>query len=97
MPTGPAVGLLPDAHYTVGEAELAMGDTLLAYTDGVTEARNANGNLFGEKRLMSLIGNRPYPSAAALLDAIDTAVRKHTANADPTDDITMLALRRSAT
>lgn len=96
MPTGPAVGLLPDAQYSVQEAQMEPGDTLLAYTDGVTEARNPNGNLFGEKRLMSLIGNRPYPSAAALLDAIDTAVEAHTAGADPSDDVTMLALRRSA-
>ncbi len=95
MPTGPAVGLLPEAQYKVQEAQLLPGDTLLAYTDGVTEARNPNGNLFGEKRLMSLIADLPYGSAAALLDAIETAVKEHTAGADPSDDITMLALRRS--
>jgi serine phosphatase RsbU (regulator of sigma subunit) len=95
MPTGPAVGLLPEARYTVQEAQLDPGDTLLAYTDGVTEARNPNGNLFGERRLKSLIVDRPYGSAAALLDAIETAVKEHTAGADPYDDITMLALRRS--
>ena len=97
MPTGPAVGLLPDAQYAVQEAQLEPGDTLLAYTDGVTEARNPNGNLFGEKRLLSLIAERTYDSAAALLDAIETAVKEHTAGADPSDDITMLALRRSRT
>ena len=96
MPTGPAIGLLPEARYTVQEVQLEPGDTLLAYTDGVTEARNPNGNLFGEKRLMSLIMNRPYGSAAALLDEIETAVNEHTTGADPSDDITMLALRRSA-
>jgi sigma-B regulation protein RsbU (phosphoserine phosphatase) len=97
MPTGPAVGLLPEARYTVQEVQLQPGDTLLAYTDGVTEARNPKGNLFGEKRLMSLIAERPYDSAAALLDAIEAAVKEHTAGADPSDDITMLALRRSRT
>ena len=96
MPTGPAIGLLPEARYTVQEVQLEPGDTLLAYIDGVTEARNPNGNLFGEKRLMSLIMNRPYGSAAALLDEIETAVNEHTTGADPSDDITMLALRRSS-
>ena len=98
MPTGPAVGLLPDAQYSVQEAQMAPGDTLLAYTDGVTEARNANGNLFGEKRLKALLVEDldQYDSASALLDAIETAVKEHTAGADPSDDITMLALRRSA-
>jgi sigma-B regulation protein RsbU (phosphoserine phosphatase) len=97
MPTGPAIGLLPNAQYAVQEAQMEPGDTLLAYTDGVTEARNPNGNLFGEKRLMALIAGRSYDSAAALLKAIDTAVKEHTANADPKDDITTLALRRSST
>jgi sigma-B regulation protein RsbU (phosphoserine phosphatase) len=94
MPTGPAVGLLPEAQYSVQEAQLEPGDTLLAYTDGVTEARNPRGNLYGERRLMSLIADRAYGSAAALLDAIDTAVNDHTAGAAPSDDITLLALRR---
>ena len=97
MPTGPAVGLLPEAHYSVQEAQLDPGDTLLAYTDGVTEARNPQGNLYGEKRLMSLITGHTYDSAMTLLDAIDTAVNDHTAGAAPSDDITMLAVRRNAT
>jgi sigma-B regulation protein RsbU (phosphoserine phosphatase) len=94
MPTGPAIGLLPDAQYSVQEAQMEPGDTLLAITDGVTEARNPQGNLYGEKRLMSLINERAYPSAAALLEAIESAVKEHTAGADPSDDITLLALRR---
>ncbi len=95
MPTGPAVGLLPGAQYSVQETQMEPGDTLLAYTDGVTEARNPNGNLFGEKRLMALLTEEIYGSASALLDAIETAVSEHTAGADPSDDITMLALRRT--
>ena len=78
------------------EVQLQPGDMLLAYTDGVTEARNPKGNLFGEKRLMSLIAELPYDSAAALLGAIETAVNEHTAGADPSDDITMLALKITA-
>lgn len=96
MPTGPAIGLLPGALFTVQEAQLEPGDMLLTYTDGVTDARNAQGNLFGEKRLNDLLEKRVYDSAAALLDTIDTAVQKHAAGVDPTDDITLLALRRDS-
>ncbi|NHZ72754.1 MAG: SpoIIE family protein phosphatase, partial [Aquificales bacterium] len=48
MPTGPAVGLIPMAQYKVKSGKLDKGDTFLAYTDGITEARNLDGELFGE-------------------------------------------------
>ena len=39
-PTGPVVGVIPDAVCDIARAQLATGDVLFAYTDGVTEARN---------------------------------------------------------
>jgi sigma-B regulation protein RsbU (phosphoserine phosphatase) len=92
--SGPAVGMLPDATFEIGQASLEPGDVLFAYTDGATDARDPNGRLFSEKRLMALI-QQPFPSAAALLACVESTVRDHIASADPYDDITMMAVRRT--
>ncbi|ROP35187.1 PP2C family protein-serine/threonine phosphatase [Saccharothrix texasensis] len=91
-PTGPAIGLLPDSEYHLGHAVLLPGDVLLAYTDGVVEARDLYGGQFGREALMAAVV--PGRSAAALLDGVDEALRGHVDGAEQSDDITMLALRR---
>jgi sigma-B regulation protein RsbU (phosphoserine phosphatase) len=92
-PTGPAVGMMADSVFEVATARLAPGEGLLAFTDGVTDARGASGR-YGEERLLSLIG-RPVSSAASLLDAIEADVNAHVGGADQADDITLLAVRRA--
>ncbi|HLF27898.1 MAG TPA: SpoIIE family protein phosphatase [Anaerolineae bacterium] len=92
-PTGPAVGLMPGVEFGIEQVELARGDVLLAFTDGVPDARSPAGEFFAEERLLSLV-QAPAASATALLELIYTAVRRHIAGADQFDDITMLALRR---
>ncbi len=92
-PGSPAVGMLPDVPFTVRSATLAAGELLLAFTDGVTEARNAAGELLGPQRFEALLA-APPPSAAGLLDRVERAVRGHTGAAPQSDDITLLAARR---
>lgn len=92
-PTGPAVGLLADAPFGIERLTLAPGDSLVAFTDGATEARNEARDFFSEERLLSLL-RRPAPSAASLLDRIEKAIDAFTADAPPSDDLTMLAIRR---
>ena len=92
-PTGPAVGLLPDARFEARETTLEKGDLMLAFTDGVTEERNAAGEFFGEDRLLAL-ASAPAPSAAALLSRIARSVGDFRAETDPSDDVTLLAARR---
>jgi sigma-B regulation protein RsbU (phosphoserine phosphatase) len=98
MPTGPAVGLVPDLDWGSGRTQIEPGETLFACTDGVTEARGVRGDLFAigraQQRLLSVL-TRPAPSAAALLEAVEAAVRAHTGTIAPGDDMTMLAVRRS--
>jgi sigma-B regulation protein RsbU (phosphoserine phosphatase) len=93
MPTGPALGLMPLARYQIKCGKLEHGDSLLAYTDGITEARDLNGELFGESRLTECIGERPF-SAPNLLHHIANKVHTHMALAGQYDDITMLAAKR---
>jgi serine phosphatase RsbU (regulator of sigma subunit) len=92
-PTGPAVGMMADAPFAVEEERLASGDGLLAFTDGVTDARGVSGR-YGEGRLASLLGNSA-DSAGALLDAIEADLTAHVDGAEQADDITMLAVFRT--
>lgn len=93
-PTGPAVGLLPIATFRVRELLLEPGDTLLVYTDGLTEARDLNQTMFGEQRLLEL-ATQPAETTAALLEQIETAVEAHVHLTGLYDDLTMLAVGRS--
>ncbi len=94
-PTGPAVGIFADSAFAIGAAQLGVGDVLFAYTDGVTDAKNEEGHLFSEQRMLSLL-DEPVDSADALLDRIDADLRRHVGTADQYDDITMMVLRRQA-
>jgi sigma-B regulation protein RsbU (phosphoserine phosphatase) len=91
--TGPAVGVFAGAHFDIQSVRIEPGDILVAFTDGVTEATNSNGELFGRERLYSLLA-RPVSTAAELLDCIRADVQEHVGGADPSDDIAMLAVRR---
>ncbi len=95
-PTGPAVGLFSDSRFVSGRVALEPGDTLFAYTDGITEARDVGGQFYGVQRLIDLV-RHSGPSAAALLDRVEQSVAEHLAAADQTDDISMLAVRRLRT
>ncbi|MBB4908409.1 PP2C family protein-serine/threonine phosphatase [Actinophytocola algeriensis] len=94
-PTGPAVGMMLHSSYALGHASLERGDTLLLYTDGVVEARATGGTLFGMERLLTALSG-PVKSAETVLSGIDKALRVHVGGAEQSDDITMLALHRSA-
>ena len=93
-PTGPAVGLLYNAHYELGETTLGSGDLLFFFTDGLTEARNPEAEEFGESRLEALI-MAGDGSAEEVLSEVESAVRDHIDEADAFDDLTMMALRRA--
>ena len=91
-PTGPAIGLLPNAGFWLAETRLADDDLLFAYTDGATEARDPAGQELGRERLQALLGQTT--TAADALATVEAALRAHTADAEAFDDVTLLALRR---
>ena len=94
-PTGPAVGLMPDLTFGVGRECIGRGETLLAYTDGVVDARNPAEESYGEERLMALLTDNAA-TAEALLERVDAALGVHVADAAQFDDVAMLAARRIA-
>ena len=92
-PSGPAVGLMSTASFEVRQARLEPGELLLGFTDGVTEARNAARDFYTEERLLALL-TELRPSASAVLDRIEDAVGAFSCETCPSDDLTLLAVRR---
>ena len=91
--TAPVVGLFESPwECTIGETGLTSGDTLVVFTDGVSEATSEDGEEFGEERLIALVKRQAWESAPALLDAIVAAVREHSAD-EQFDDLTLIVAR----
>jgi sigma-B regulation protein RsbU (phosphoserine phosphatase) len=98
LPQTAGAGLGASARITfgAGTARLECGDGLLLYTDGVTEAMDAGGAMFGEQRLRAALADAGARAGAAhMLTAVRTALDDFTAGAEQYDDITMLAFRRT--
>jgi sigma-B regulation protein RsbU (phosphoserine phosphatase) len=89
-PGGTVIGLLPDSDYETGRVQLAPGDAVFLYTDGVTEAMSTEGRFFGERRLKELLGpGEPKEIVGRVLEA----VAGYTAGAAQSDDITAMCVR----
>ena len=91
-PTGPALGLMPGMAFQAREVYLGEGETLLAFTDGVTDAQSPEGHSFTENRMLDAVST-PAASASALLERVDAALALHVREAPAFDDLTLLALR----
>jgi anti-sigma regulatory factor (Ser/Thr protein kinase) len=92
-PTGPAVGLMPDLPFTVGCLALAPGDSLVAYTDGIPEARDMAGAFYTEERLLHQCA-QPWDSAFSVVKQLEADVFAHIGEIQQFDDVTLIALRR---
>jgi sigma-B regulation protein RsbU (phosphoserine phosphatase) len=94
--TGTVLGLFPDQRYANESLEMAPGETLVLYTDGVTEAADPGDGLFGEERLHACFGEGAEETAAGSVERLLRHVRAFAAGAAQSDDITILALSRLA-
>jgi serine phosphatase RsbU (regulator of sigma subunit)/CHASE2 domain-containing sensor protein len=92
--TGPAVGMMPGMSYAVEEIHLHDGELLFLYTDGLTDAQNEKGELFGRERLAQLI-NGSFDTADAFIAGVTRRLNQHMGAAARYDDITLVAVRRS--
>ncbi len=91
---GGPVGILDDTSFEATTFRLFPGDSLVLYTDGVIEAANAHGVLYGQNRLestLSFAGSRPN----ILAEHIVKSVEEHSSNGPPNDDLTLLICHRS--
>lgn len=94
-PTSTVVGLFDNWKCEVAELDLAPGDTLVLYTDGITEARNSAGEEFGETRLVETLRYSCHLPVESLLRAVVRAVQQFTGG-EQQDDITLVVARSRA-
>ena len=94
--SGPLLGAFHDLGLTECVTELGEGDLVVLYTDGVTDARAATGERFGDDRLMAVVEANRARRPADVVVALADAVRDHQFGMPPADDVTILAIRRLA-
>jgi serine phosphatase RsbU (regulator of sigma subunit) len=92
---GMVLGLMEGFPYEEGEVDLLEGDTLVVYSDGVTETWNAAGEEFGEQHLAELIVNTRDKGASALQDTILSELDTFSGGAKGTDDRTLIVIKRT--
>lgn len=91
---GIALGITKEgSHFVQKKIELKKNDTLLLYTDGVTEAMNSQGELFQEKRLEQILKANSKLSLQPFLDTILSEVKQFSKDREQSDDITLFAIR----
>ena len=90
------VGLFEAWQCEIAEVELAAGDTLVLYTDGITEAENVDGEEFGASRLLDTLGSHSHLPAVPLLQAVVGAVQQFSGGSEQQDDITLVIARSLA-
>ena len=91
--TGVPFGVDPAAYHRIAESVLAPGDGLFLYSDGITEAFNAGGELYGNARLERVLAASQRCSAAEIAADVLADTTRFAAGAEQSDDITCLALR----
>lgn len=89
----PGLGMSEEARFTTQALRLAPGDSLVCFSDGVTEATNEDEQLYGESRLVALLGKQPGLAPMELLGAIVAEVDAFTGLAPIADDMTLLVVR----
>jgi serine phosphatase RsbU (regulator of sigma subunit) len=91
--TGPALGLIEAGQFTAHEVALAPGSLLVAYTDGVSEARNEADEEFGEDRIVALIDRCRDRGAAEACATVLDAIRAFRGSRQDQDDVTVLVIK----
>lgn len=91
--TGPAVGIIPEAKFTVEEIVFEENDLLLAFTDGIPDAINADKESFGKERLLNTVESADT-APGLLLQKIDDLLHQFIGTASQFDDITLLAVKK---
>ena len=91
---GVALGVMPGLEYAESSITLDAGDTLVLYTDGVSEAMNSEGEEFGMDRFREIFVDHPPNSARDTNEAILQAVHDFAGDTPQSDDVTCLVIQR---
>ena len=95
--TGPVLGLFSDLEIEESEPiQIQPGELIFLPTDGIEEARAANGKLFGKERMVSELSGHETKSVSATLDHVFAAAQEFSGDNPQMDDMTAVGLRRAA-
>ena len=89
----PAIATMEGIPFREHEFELHPGDSFFVYTDGVTEATNADKELFGNDRLLAALNKNPDANPEEVLKNVMDGINDFVAGAEQFDDITMLSFK----
>jgi sigma-B regulation protein RsbU (phosphoserine phosphatase) len=92
---GPALGMWPAARFKPSTVTLERGDTLVLYTDGVIEAMNPAGEMFGVERLEGVVCQHSGRPARDLVQAVVDATQAFASRRGYEDDFTLVIVRRA--
>jgi len=87
------LGVMPGYRYLGQETDIASGESLFLYTDGLTEAEDVHHHLFGEERMLQTATRVASAPVDEQLKGMEEAVRNHAGQAEQSDDLTMLVVR----
>jgi sigma-B regulation protein RsbU (phosphoserine phosphatase) len=90
---GPPVGMFPDSHYISGTFQLEATDSVIAYTDGITEAQTVDYELWGQHRLENLICSKHKSTPQEIVQRIVSEVSDFATGGLQTDDMTLLVMQ----
>lgn len=93
---GLPLGIRANADYREGRTHMQLGDVLVIYSDGVTEAASPTGEEFGPTRLYEVVSRNVDASAAGIRDRIESALTKFSQGTKAADDITLVIVKRQA-
>jgi serine phosphatase RsbU (regulator of sigma subunit) len=93
-PTGIAFGLMGDTYYREAQVMVEVGDVLVCYTDGVTDAIDEVGQQYGIERLLEVVQRVRTLSAERIVQAILSDLATHTGELPAFDDVTLMVLKR---
>ncbi len=92
-PAGPPLGLFPDAPFVPRVVTLQPEDSVLFYTDGLTEAIGTDGELFGEERARGALAAGRASPPPEMLEGLIAELKRHAGSAPASDDLTLILLR----
>jgi phosphoserine phosphatase RsbU/P len=94
-PSSQPIGILPGAHFMEQQIPIRLGETMLVYSDGVTEARNGTGEFFGEERLAPLLPRLAGLPSKSAADLVLAEVERFMGEERYPDDLSLIVLRRT--
>lgn len=94
-PKGMPLGILLEARFEEVEARLEANESLVLYTDGITEANRSDGDMFGLPRLQGVLQDSRAVTAPDMIRDVDDALRSFVEGEPPSDDVACLVVRRN--